>query len=361
VNPRYLHIGLALAALLLLVLALWEESTSDAARTGIQPRPQTARRALSAIPKQARFVLSIDLAAPGATQLRDLLFNTDHELEGLGKLSDVCGYDPSPHIRELVIAAFTDTDDPAANAADPQFAIVATGNFEHERLVGCAKNLVTSRGGTPEHQRVKALTLVRDRDKQGHEIAILESGLVLVANHASLRAMLDVLDGHIPDITQSQTHRSLAKALGKNPVALATLELGSAWLTRLIEQEDISRSRLKGLEAAGWSLAINRHVTLRGLLRCKAASDCQKLEEFLRELVKKLSPFLEQRLGKHAFNDISLRQNGAALEVLWVLTPATLTSMLRQVGQRSATPSNRQPSPPSAGSAKPNETIFAKP
>ena len=112
-----IHFGLAAASLLVLVVALRQERKST---EGGAPTPPSESIAvpltLKAVPKDAPLLFTVDLVAPHAAALRELLFSPERELAGVGRLQDVCGYDPSAGVQALTIAALRPAPAPTIRA-----------------------------------------------------------------------------------------------------------------------------------------------------------------------------------------------------------------------------------------------------
>ncbi|HEY6725560.1 MAG TPA: hypothetical protein VI197_16100 [Polyangiaceae bacterium] len=347
-----IHLGLALASLLVLVVALRQgpERSEDAAPPATT-ESVAAPLTLRAVPKDAPLLLTLDLEAPHAAALRSLLFDPERELAGIGRLHDVCGYDPSAGVKALTIAALKRGP---ADAQGPGFAIVAAGDFDQQKLAGCIERLVRARGGDAERQRSGSMTLIRDQRGSEAEVALLDQGLVLISSREHLRQMLQALDGDLPSASTDTTHRSLREAIGGSAPLLATLTFQSDWLRRLLEDEEVERSPLASLRGAALRLDLAEGVALDGLFRCARPDEVVPLQGFLNDLRSKLGPLLRQQ-GLAELDRFELQRQGADLRLHWKLDQKTLAGLVRRLNQPIALP------PPRALPSSPDETIPAKP
>ena len=353
-----LHLALALISVLVLGVALWRERTSTSTSGGSDAAARvhesvTVPRLLRAIPKDAALLFTLDLEAPHTDSLRALLFNPAHELPGVGQLQEVCGYDPSPRVKALAVAAFRPSE---SDPSRPEFAVVAGGDFEMPRLAGCIERLVETKGGRAERQRSGSITLIRDQHGSDTEIALLDQGLVLVSTRQHLRQLLQALDGKAPNVGENPTHRSLRAAVGGQAPLIGTLAFQRGWLTELFSDEDAERSPLAQLRAAALRLDLGDEVALDALLRCERAADVAPLQRFLNQLRERLAPALsEQGLG--ALDRFELEPQGQDLRLRWKLDENTLDQLIQRLNQPL-----KAPPPPSAAPPIPAEELIpAKP
>jgi len=360
-----LHLGLAAASLLVLVVALRQERGSTEAGAPTPPSESIAvPLTLKAVPQGAPLLFTVDLEAPHAAALRELLFSPERELAGVGRLQDVCGYDPSAGVQALTIAALkpAPAEPRALNASQgPAFAVVAAGEFDQQKLADCIERLLRTKGGSAERQRSGSMTLIRDRRGSEAEFALLDQGLVLVSAHEHLRLMLQALDGHAPNAGDDVTHHSLRAALGGRAPLLGTLAFPSGWLGQILEDEDVERSPLASLRGAALRLDFDSGVRLDGFLRCERAADVAPLQSFLNDLRGKLGPPLRQQ-GLGDLDRFELVAQGQDLRLRWKLDQKTLAELVQRLNQPLATPPPRAlPAAPRPALLPPEETIPAKP
>ena len=354
-----LHLGLAATSLLVLVVALKQERQGTPADAAPPPRESVALpMTLRAIPRDAPLIVSLDLEAPNAGSLRSLLFDPEREIAGIGRLRDVCDYDPSPEIQALTIAALKSAP---AEPKSPAFAIVAAGDFDQQKLAHCIERLLQSKGGSAERQRSGSMTLIRDQRGSEAEIALLDQGLVLVSARDHLRQMLQALDGDAGNAGDNATHRSLREAIGGQAPLIGTLAFQSGWLRQLFEDEDVDRSPLASLRGAALRLDLADGVGLDALFRCERAADTTPLQAFLNDLRAEFGPLLRQQ-GLGELDRFELERQGADLRLRWKLDQKTLTELIQHLSQPLKAPAKRElPPPPASKPAPPDETIPARP
>ena len=346
-----LHLGLAAASVLVLVVALRQERKTT--ETAAPPPPSESVAVpltLRAVPKDAPLLLTLDLEAPRAGALRSLLFGPERELAGIGRLQEVCGYDPSAGVRALTIAALKRAP---ADTESPAFAIVAAGEFDQPKLAHCVERILQAKGGSAERKRSGSMTLIRDQRGSEAEIALLDQGLVLVSAREHLRRMLQALDGDLPSASDDATHRSLRDAIGGRAPLLGTLTFQSGWLQQLLEDEEVNRSPIASLRGAALRLDFGDGVELDALLRCERPDEVVPLQSFLADLRGKFGPLLRQR-GLAELDRFEIERQGADLRLRWKLDQKTLAELVQRLNQPLA-------APPPALSARPDETIPAKP
>ena len=355
-----LHLALALISVLVLGVALWREraststsTSSGSDATGRAHESVTVPRLLRAIPKDAPLLFTLDLEAPHTDGLRALLFNPAHELAGVGRLQEVCGYDPSPRVKALAVAAFRPSE---SDPSGPAFAVVAGGDFEMPRLAVCIERLIETRGGRAERHRSGSITLIRDQHGTDTEIALLDQGLVLVSTRQHLRQLLQALDGEAPNVGDDPTHRSLRAAVGGQAPVIGTLAFQRGWLTQLFTDEDAERSPLAHLRAAALRLDLGDDVALDALLRCERAADVAPLQRFLNELRGKISPALRDQ-GLAALDRFEFEPQGQDLRLRWKLDENTLEQLIQRLNQ----PLKAPPAPSAAPPMPVEELIPAKP
>ncbi len=329
--------------MLLVALSQERKSGPSPARSSA---PSAELRELEAIPEQAPLLVTINLRAPRAEVLRSLLF--DAELPGLGRVSEICGYDPTKGISSLALALFRSE----GASSPPAFGIVASGRFEQSKLAACAEQLVRSRGGHPERQQAGSMVLVRDDRKPGAEIALLQNNLVAVSARKHLRQMLQALDGKIPSVVDNPTHRALRGALGADAPVLASLELEAGWLERLFEDEPVDKSPLATRRAGAVRLSVEEDIEVAALLRCRDADGCRRLQAFLVDFTKRALPLVGPPWSS-ALSNVNLKLEARELRASWTIDPALLSRLLRDM--------TRDPSPGADSPAPPDETIPARP
>jgi hypothetical protein len=174
-----------------------------------RPPVDLTPRALDAIPAGALLVATVDLGALRASPVGAPFLREGREIPGIGKVRDVCGFDPMDTLTEVAVAI------PAAGEGG-DFGLAAAGEVQDQALLACASKIIEARGGRPVVTQIGSFSTVRDAalDAPGGEIAVRRGGPVLLGGGAYLRAMIDSADGRTPTIRSSVAHGRLASQVG---------------------------------------------------------------------------------------------------------------------------------------------------
>lgn len=175
-------------------------------------------RALDAVPSGALLVASADLSALRGSALGAPFFGSGREIPGLGKVREVCGFDPLDTLRELALAI------PAAGD-EGDFGLVAAGGVDDEALIACASKVIEARGGRPVVTSIGTFRAVRDAALvgSGGEIAVRKGGPVLLGAGTYLRSMIDAAEGRGPTVRSSAAHSLLTRAIGQAEVRVTVV------------------------------------------------------------------------------------------------------------------------------------------
>lgn len=238
-----------------------------------RPALPDGSRALDAVPSGALVLVRADLEALRASPLAGPILSKSREIQGLGKVKEVCGQDPMDTLKELALAI------PAAGE-EGEFGLVGAGPLDGDGLLACASKVVSARGGRPVTSTVGTFRTVRDGSLQGvgGEIAVGGGDLLIVSGGAYLRAMVDAADGHTPTVRSSVAHGALAEAVGAADL-LATVVLTA-------EQREVLAAGLGGapagaVSALGLGIRLGEVVRAHGVLFCTDAPNAQRLVETL--------------------------------------------------------------------------------
>lgn len=259
--------GLALLALLALGGGLAWFATR-------RPAVDLTPRALDAIPGGALLVATADLAALRASPLGAPFLREGREIPGLGKVKDVCGFDPMDTLEEVAVAI------PAAGEGG-EFGLAAAGSIQDEALLACASKVIAARGGRPVVTQIGSFSTVRDAalDTPGGEIAVRHGGPVLLGGGAYLRAMIDAADGRSPTIRSSVAHSRLAAQIG-GTAARVTVVLTPEQRVQLADELALTGagdSPAASIFAGGLGVDLEPAVALHGVIACASAAACVDL------------------------------------------------------------------------------------
>lgn len=229
---------------------------------------------LDAIPEGALLVATAELEPLRRSGIAAPLLGEGREIPGLGKVRDVCGFDPMTGLTELAVAV-------PASGNDGAFGLVASGLIDRDALIACASKVIEARGGRSVVNTIGAFRTVRDASGSGSgaEIAVREGGPVLLGAGNYLRAMIDAADGHIPSARSDAAHTRLATDIGRG--ALRVTVVFSEEQRRLLAEE-LSRSDAKSSPAAsvvglGLAVSLGERVDLHGVVACDKPAACGEL------------------------------------------------------------------------------------
>jgi len=238
---------------------------------------------LSALPAGAAFVVTLDLSQLRRGELGAALADAGREVPGLGRLEDVCGFDPTSQIERLALALPHSTE--SADGSSSDFGLAATGRFDSGRMAECARAVIARRGGAPIVSQVGTFVSVRDRTgKSTGEIAVREPGLVLVGGGAYLRNMVDAADGRIPSLLGDELHRALRRGVGTDGAVVATWVPPAGWLERWLRLDESANTPWTHVRAAGLKLDLSAGLGARMVVGCATPEACRQIADALENL-----------------------------------------------------------------------------
>ncbi|WP_437675404.1 hypothetical protein [Sorangium sp. So ce131] len=245
---------------------------------GRRPELPPAPRALDAVPAGALLVATLDLPALRASPAFAPFLRAEREIPGLGKVSDVCGFDPLAGLTEVAIAI-------PAGGEGGDFGLVAAGAVQHEALLACAAKVVKARGGQPVVTQVGGFRAVRDSSAEGRgEIAVRPGGPILLGGGAYLRAMIDSAEGRAAPLGEGGAHGQVAGEVGQG-AARVTVVL-TPEQRRELEGElapgGAGRSPAASILAGGAAVALGPEIAVHAAVLCDAEAPCAELGAQLR-------------------------------------------------------------------------------
>jgi hypothetical protein len=221
------------------------------------------------LPPNATFVLTADVEALRRSDLGALVPGGERELPGVGKLSSVCGFDPTAEVRALAVALVAS---PQPDAAD-ELGVIAGGDFRAQTMADCARKVIVTRGGRPSERRLGGFTLLSGVG-QG-VLAMREHGPVLLGDESVLRGMIRGAEARTSVAGASKVHAKLRQALGAAPL-VATWQPSPVRTT----ETDTLREELGPLSyARGVAVALRVTPTARldVLVSCESFEQCGEL------------------------------------------------------------------------------------
>ncbi|WP_437763131.1 hypothetical protein WME77_34520 [Sorangium sp. So ce764] len=281
--------------------------------------PPAAPRALDAVPAGAMLVATLDLPALRASPAFASFLREEREIPGLGKVRDVCGFDPVAALTEVAIAI------PAAGEGG-EFGLVAAGAVQDEALLACASKVIEARGGRPVVSGIGSFRAVQDSSAEGHgEIAVRPGGPILLGGGAYLRAMIDAAEGRAGSVGASGAHDDIARAVGEGAarVTVVLTPEQRAEIGRELALSGSSRSPAASLLSGGASVALGPEIAVHAAVLCDAEAPCAALGAELRAARDARAADLATRLvGFGALLErIAITAEGKALHARVKLSP----------------------------------------
>lgn len=310
-----------------------------------KPRQRPRLSELAAIPSDATFVASVDVARLRGSELGRALLSTGRELPGVGRLDAVCGFDPSDAVRSVAIAE-----------RGGEVGVVATGEFALEPIARCAEAVITKRGGAPARTPVSSFVSVRDRSQPSGELAVRNHGPVLLGEGRFLRDMIDTFEGRSQNLRRDPVHASLRDRLGDSAAATVTWKLAPGWLERVSGEPLAAKSPLAEVRAAGLRLDVAPEIRALGLLVCSSSAACDEVASVIGDLTRDLGPLLKQELGENPLEGAEVDRSEGAVRLRVTLTHDRATAIVRRVALRLLVAPDEEPTPaplPPASSAPP--------
>lgn len=317
--------------------------------------------ALDAIPSGALLVAVADVAALRSSPVGAPFLREGREIPGLGKVRDVCGFDPLDALTEVGIAI------PAAGD-EGEFGLVGSGPVDDDALIACASRVIEARGGRPTVTSIGSFRSVHDALNltTGGELAVKKGGPLLLGAGTYLRSMIDAADRRAPTIRGSRVHGMLDRELG-HAVLRVTVVLSPEQrraLAQELESAGVADSPARSIVAGGLTLRLGAAVALHAVVSCDDPAACGRLAETLATardqraarmvalgpLLQKISIAEEGEL-LHARTQIPAEQVATLLEQLLALRGARRPPVAPRVP--APAPDEVIAPPPSASSAAP--------
>lgn len=337
-RPRA-ELGLLAISLVLAVVVFWP---TDSPRGSRPPSRERKAPALSSLPRGAGLLVTVDFARLRQTSLGALLTESGRELPGVGSLPEVCGFDPTPQIRELALAV----PERKERSDETELGIVVTGEFDRDRIAECAARVIARRGGEPVRTELDSFTALRDRNRSDTEIAVRDGGPVLIGGGRYLREMLDTAEGKAPNLLGDSPHSTLRTAVGTKAPVIASWVNRPGWIERFLEPSAVERSPLAAVRAGAIRIDVATDWTATLLLACPDADSCGRLGEWLRGLSDDARTALKQELGHDPIREATVSVESNAVRSNVTLDPARTTQLVARlllgappVGSATASPS----------------------
>ncbi len=301
---------------------------------------------LDALPADNAFVATVDLTRLRQSPVGAVLAGKGRELPGVGRLDQVCGFDPTLAIRELAIGVPASTGDDESR----DFGIVASGDFSAKRIADCATRVIARRGGSAVETRLGSFIDIRDRRHAGGEVAVRDGGPVLLGGGNYLRAMVDAADKQGPSMRRDKLHAALRRSVGEKSTLVATWVLSSDWLEQLSGSTLSRLSPLSKIRAAALAADVSPHVEARAVVGCAEPAACKEVAAVLEDLGRTtVGPLLSRELGMDLARRVHISTEPHEVHLRLSLSADEATRLAERAWARLGTPD--APAPPAASGA----------
>ena len=306
-SSRTLHLGLLILLTAAAIAVAWCSPAYERA-----PAPTRARTTLGFVPAGAELVVTVDVERLRATTLGRLLTAEGRQLPEVGLLEQVCGFDPTERIQDLVVAV-PGPGAPSATRGD--FGIVVVGNFEASRIVGCAASVVKQRGGDPAVTPIGSFTAIRDRIHPSRgEVAVRDGGPAVLGSGEYLRVLVDIAEGRGRSEGDAGLHGELRRAAdpGGDGAIVATWQPSPGRFDAL---DPRTRRVWMNVAGLGVRVGVSPDLELRVLVVCAQQAGCHDVTEAVRALRSRLALPARELLGID-LDDVSIRPQPGQVELV---------------------------------------------
>jgi hypothetical protein len=314
---------------------------------------------LAVIPDGAMLILSARLDQLRSSPLGAPLVREGRELPGVGKIADLCGFDPVTKLERIAIAVpeghtgeRRDSDD------DDELGVAATGPLDARSIVNCATRIIEQRGGHASTEQRGAFIVIHQADG-GHlgQIAIRDGGPVLLGDGPYFRAMLEAAELPPPRPISNARHRALRDHIGAD---------GAVTVTALFSDVARERARAEGVPlswtrvgAAALSLSLAPRVRVQAELTCDDREACDALAAEIQVWQKRQRPGFLAMMGLSGVIDrlVVTAHDGVVGARAELGMDEAVSMMDRLAAIRSRSPAG----PPAANRTPPDEVVRPSP
>lgn len=255
------NLGVLVLSVALAIFVFWRDTPTKAT---VRPSP------LSAVPAGTQLLVTVDVRRLREAELGRALTSGGRELPGLGSLDQICGFDPTTRVTQLVFAM------PKLGGRDVELGMAAGGGFSARRITDCASRVIRRRSGRPVESQVGSFATVRDIERSEGELAVKDGGPVLLAGGSFLRRMIDAADGHVRDVRKDEIHTALRQSVGEGAV-VASAVLDEGWLVRLTDDRLAALSPLASVRAAALRVRVGSRTDIELVMGCADEVSCDDI------------------------------------------------------------------------------------
>jgi hypothetical protein len=277
---------------------------------------------LAVIPPGPALVVNVDPWRLTQGSARDALVREGANLFGMG--GGECEVSTLLGARQLALSVAGRNG--ARPSADLEIALVASGDFDPEKVGACAEHAISRRKGQAVRTRIGSFLTVRDQGRTSGEVAVRKRGPLVLSGGAYLRSILDLADGkaaHPSALEEARDalHRTLREGFGRDAPLVATLTLPPGWLEAYLGDPEARLSPLAKLRSAALRVEpAGDGYLAEALLVHEDARAAEEVEAFLRELLDDFGPLVEQRTSARVRAQLAPRREGDKLKLSVHLT-----------------------------------------
>lgn len=302
------------------------------ARTERAERPAALASPLAVIPPGPALVVTLEPKRLSQASAGDALVRGGASLFGMGgaecELSTLLS-------AELIALAVAGQSEPPGSEVG--LALIASGDFEPERVSSCAEQAITRRQGRPVRTRIGSFVTVRDQKSSSGEIAIRRGGPLVLSGGPYLRNILDLAEGGAPEESdflraRDALHRTLRYGFGKNAPLIATLTLPPGWLEAYLGDPEARRSPIAKLRSAALRAEpAGDGFLVEALLLHEDARAAEAVESLWRELLDAFGGLIESQSSHRLRAQLVPRHNGEKLSLSVHLTREELDRVFAEL------------------------------
>lgn len=283
-------------------------------------REPQVRSPFSAFPRGASIVVAANLEKLRKSPLSGLVDEGSREIVGQS-VRETCGFDPIDSAKTLLLVIPNRTEHPRDDSSQPPFGIAISGEFTEAAVASCAVRVVEKRGGEPARAKLGSFQAIRDRRANG-EVAIRDSGPLLLSEGWYLREMIDALDGKTPSLATDDQHSTLRESVGgKGSAIIVTFISPPGWLDRMAGSEIASLSPLAALRAGAIRIDVDPRFTATLLLACPDTARCDEIARFVERMRTDLRRAIAEELGVDPILEFKTEREKNAVRAFIELDP----------------------------------------
>jgi hypothetical protein len=315
-----------------------------------------APHALDAVPAGALIVAVADLDALRASPVGAPFLREGREIPGLGKVRDVCGFDPMDTLTEVAVAV------PAGDDSG-DFGLAAAGRVDDEAIIACAAKVIQARGGQPVIGTEGSFRTVIDAGETTTtgEIAARRGGLLLLGAGTYLHAMIAAADGRGPTVRSSKAHGMLGREVGDASVRVSVVLTPEQrrMLSEELAGDGEAGSPAGSIVAGALGVRLGPTVAVHAVVACDAAPACAALAQQMRAAKDaRAADFSTRLVGFGAvFEQLRIDADGPLIHARVELPAEQATTLAERLltlrGMRHPMPKADGSGPPARGPATP--------